>query len=271
MAVKVGARTATKALPKKLQYNLSHPFPFTENELATIAQTIEYAAFDRMGIFESPRPVFPKKSITLLARELTKAFLKAKKDNMVYFQVVEKGFKTAGHTLILGRTMYWKFTWIDGKSYEFEEEDQGSFPQTYHPPPNWKLVEKKGHKIYKDPGLILKEPKPDFLMVDLRYFEVSGLATATKKYSRGKTIYIPNTGRVALKGNVLERYRELRKLKKEQIVTGAEYERKAKALMEEKRSLTIPEEIKLLNYFRMDGLMTEEEYDSKKQKLLEKL
>jgi len=41
--------------------------------------------------------------------------------------------------------------------------------------------------------------------------------------------------------------------------------------MREKRSLSIPEELKLLNYFRMDGFLTEDEYEKRKRVLLERL
>jgi hypothetical protein len=269
---RVALRAAPKSLPKKLQNRLNHPFVFTYREMRSILQTIFYREINRMDILGNSKPVFSRRAVNRLAGDLPEAFLKAKGSTVVYFFLQEKDSRTAGLVCIAGGTMYWNFSWINDLSYEYKVKLKDTYGGEGIEPPNWRLSEKKGQQLYRVPGFISKYKKGNFLMLDLKHYHASGL----KALSRGPSGDISGKakGKKAEEKDeesVLERYRALKKLRTENIITESDYNRKAKELMKGKRSLTVSEELKLLNYFWMDGLVKENEYERKKKKLLERL
>lgn len=267
---RVAVRAAPKSLPKRLQSHLNHPFTFTHREFIYILQTLLYMEIDRMDYRGRQQPVFSKRAINQLASDFAAAFLQAQPNLVVYFYSEDKDLKTGGFTMISGGTMYWKFTMINNLPYDFKVELKDTYGGEGLEPPNWRVVEKKGQQLYRVPGFISKYKRGDFLMLDLKHYRVGGLKSPDKGKLQGRSSKIAKK-KVEEKENVLERYRALKKLRMEKIITESDYSDKAKALMGEERSLSVSEELKLLNYFWMDGLVQEDDYERKKKKLLEKL
>lgn len=252
---------------------LNHPFFISESDMNLILQTIYYSEWDRLGIFGKPKPVFSKNTRPQLARNLSNAFKRTKGEDAVYFRAFKKNSKTEGFAFVSGETMYWNFDTIDGLTYDYKDIFKGSWEKEENQPPNWRLEAQKGQKLYTETGFISKYQQGDFLMVKLGYYKVGG-----RRGARRGVFDPAQTNDLKLRKNqteekrtLLERYKDLRKMKKDRLISGAEYDRKAKALMAEKRSLSAPAELKLLNFFRMDGLVTEGEFEEKKKSLLERL
>jgi len=269
---------APKNLPENLQDNYSHPFSISESEISFLLQSLSYEEWDRMGIFGKPKPIFSAPDIDQLAQELPSGLQHANKDQVIRFQVGEEKSQTTGYVFVAEDKMYWNFTWINGLSFEYKDPYKHSWGEkNENPPPNWRLTEKKGQKLFVYTGIISKYGQENFLILSLKYYGVAGYGGEREKEKgkrksgseRGETVQ--DKPKIELKGSLLERYQDLKKLKQEKIISAAEYEKKARELMREERNLIAPEEIKLLNYFRMDGFITEEEYEEKKKKLLEKL
>ena len=268
---------APKSLPENLQDNYNHPFSIQESEMSFLLQSLSYEEWDRMGIFGKPKPIFSPSDIDQLAQELPSGLQHANKDQVIRFQVGEERSQTTGYVFVAEDKMYWNFTWINGLSFEYKDIYKHSWGEkNENPPPNWKLTEKKGQKLFVYTGIISKYGQENFLILSLKYYGVAGYGGERDKgKGRGKSGSEKGAAKgkpaIELKGTLLERYQDLKKLKQDKIISAAEYEKKARELMREERNLTAPEEIKLLNYFRMDGFITEDEYEEKKKKLLEKL
>ncbi|MBI5186940.1 MAG: hypothetical protein HZA01_14615 [Nitrospinae bacterium] len=267
--VQVLTRKVSRNVPEKFRDGLNHPFSFSESEMCAILQSIYYSEWDRFGIFGKPKPVFSENVSRQLAVDLSNTFKKAKIVEAVHFNVVEGNSKTMGFAFIAGETMYWDFNWINGLSYDYKDPYKRSWEKDENQLPNWRLEPQKGQKLFTEAGIISKYQQGDFLMVRLSYYKVAGLKggggePGQETGPEGKT-------QENEKGSVLERYQDLKKMKKDRLISENDYQRKAKALMAEKRSLSVPDELKLLNLFRMDGLITEDEFESNKKSLLERL
>jgi hypothetical protein len=271
--VQVLARKVSKNVPEKFRDGLNHPFSISESDMCAILQSIYYSEWDRFGIFGKPKPVFSENVSRQLAVDLSNTFKKAKKADAVHFNVQEGKSKTMGFTFIAGETMYWDFNWINGLSYDYQDPYIRSSQKDENQLPNWRLEAQKGQKLYTESGIISKYKQGDFLMVKLGYYKAGGAQGASRGASDRNPENDSETGKNQTedKGTVLERYLDLKKMKKDKLISDTEYERKAKALMAEKRSLTAPDELKLLNLFRMDGLITEDEFEETKKSLLERL
>lgn len=269
--IQVHLRSAPNWVPDKLRDNIDHPFSFTDEELSLMLRAMTYQEWDRVGIYGKGKPVFSKSGINALAPVLSREFQKANKDQVVFFNISKKAGNTKGVTFVSNGNLYWKIGFINNKPYDFKDIFQGSWDKEDFKHSNWKLETKRGQKLVVAKGILTKHAEGDFLNISLKYYSVAGLGVPqrrTSKIHKERNEEIPGTQE---KGSVLERYLDLKKLKKEKIVDDAQYNRKARALMREKRSLSIPDELKLLNYFRMDGLISEGEYEKEKKKLIDKL
>jgi phospholipid-binding lipoprotein MlaA len=162
--VQVTDKFDPKSLPKNLSAPCEHPFFFTENEMDFVLRSVYYAERSHeRGVFTEPQSVFPREVLgSGLPEKLREAFLQAKKNELIFFQVWGKKYKTTGVVFIAGERIYWKFGLINGLPFESSISSNG-LEKDPAPPLNWQLVSGDGQNVYASPRS---------LVVDLDYFKI---------------------------------------------------------------------------------------------------
>lgn len=164
ISVQVTNKFDPASIPKNITAPYNHPFSFTGDEMDSVLRSLSYSARSNAdGALKEAQPVFSNDVISGLSGKLRDAFSKAGKNDLIFFQVWKKKYKTTGLAFIAGEKIYWKFGFINGLPFESLAPATASIEEGPAPLTNWRLVPGDGQS---------SSGSPRSLAVHLDYFKI---------------------------------------------------------------------------------------------------
>lgn len=245
---KIDSIKTGKAKKNEKEGGLNHPYTFSDEQIRSILGSFRFNKKIIILKDVENRQLFDEKNVEFLAPYLIEAFQKVKPEEVVvvsYFTrdskfVIQDDRLTVFRAFVKNDGLHVKFT----KLYAKMLGDRTTMGATRATQEARSL--RVGLEI--QPGQNQVSWDPEELVVDLNHFSKEGVVVdekkpESKKEKKGKIVQKTKTATATSDANtednaekfksIRERLKELDQLKKDEMITGKEYERKRKELLKE--------------------------------------
>lgn len=220
---------------------LEHPHNFKGYEMFNTLMSLKYK---KIALFSLEKKIFHGKLAKEIAPLLVKAFNKASKRDIIEFDVQSPNGRILGDVFISRKKINWVFRMVNGASYE--KNNSRDYLDS------WKLVLRKGQKYHGEKELFGIRIAKNWIIYPVN--KTFGGITPSGKHQKSE----PSE-------NIFEEFNEMDSSDLSEIPT--ENGPNINPNIDQKE---IETQFRRLKSLMQKGLITQEEYKTKKKKLLEK-
>jgi hypothetical protein len=237
---------------------LGHPHAFEAGAMEKLMRSFYFSPKDVISWAE-PRPVFSGQEVEEIAPLIREAFVQAKPYQKIQLEVRTPKGPTVGDLFIMDGEVHWRCEAIQGTDHFEEFESPFQFESETSVTPNWILRPQDRQRYYsRELVLGIKRETKNWLVLAREEQEDPTLARPRHGEQR-KSL----TGRLHL----------LQELKATKLITEGDYEKKVQALLAEAAhdEMPVPDRLNFLKQLREEGVISDAEYESWKQEVLDQI
>jgi hypothetical protein len=210
--------------------NISIDHPVKISVEAMTAQLLSLK-YKELALFGKNKAIFSVKDINSIARLMAKALARSPSDKLVYFELEAAGGLTKGQLFHSKKMLHWRFSKISGRNFNLSNRGASGFRGKGT---IWKMIPQRGQALKKTKG-IFSVTWDNWLVSKLKLPMTKGLQKRKKTYIKEK-LKEPKPSQAPSRPSsdsvVEEKLKTLNDLKRKGLINENEYQKRKQAILD---------------------------------------